>query len=751
MAITPDQHEAREHSLTQHHAARLRIGVDAIVLKFDDTFLLSDFAGDVGGSQGQGVGLFYRDTRYLSLYELSLDDQRLIALSSEHGGGDWVSHALENQALQASEDDPHSLAVRRYRTAGDGELRELLLVSNYARHATPLCLRLRFEADFADIFEVRSLARSQPPQERGVRTEAHSVCLWARGRDQRVRSTTLSFSPAPSRLEAACASFELQLDAGETRRIELQILLHESEPGGAGEARPPGSTRRPPLDPARLHEGTESQSGQLLEGATRLQAHPTLETLLRRSLMDLAILRCRLRSDLQYIAAGVPWYVTLFGRDSALCALQLCAWRASIAGDTLRLLARTQAREIDRYRDAQPGKILHELRRGQLSRLKAIPQSPTYYGSIDSTLLFIILLGEYLDWSADLATIRELRGNLEAALTWIEQFGDSDGDGYLDYGGDHPSGSRYHHGLVNQGWKDSGDAIVNADGSLVEPPVALCEVQGYLYRAWHSAARLLRQLGETARSADLERRAAALRERFERDFWSADLDCYVLARQHGGRAAAVLASNAGQVLWSGIPSSAHAAAVAQRLMQPDMFSGWGVRTLSSREQRFNPLSYHLGSVWPHDNSIICAGFRRYGQNDAALRIFDALCDAARGFRNQRMPELYCGFERGAEESHPVPYPVACSPQAWAAGAIPYALTSLLGLTPDACANTLRVIDPILPEWLSRLQLTGLRVGDAQVDLTFERDAHGTLQLDSKLRCGTLHIERASNPAVSVTR
>jgi len=613
-------------------------------------------------------------------------------------------------------------------------------VTNYAIGAAQVCLRLRFAADFADVFQVRSLAGARPRQQRGSDTGQAQVSLWSTGQDERRRTTTLHFSAVPARLTAECATFDLQLAPGQSAEIEVRIELHESRPGGDGEAHPPDSTRRGAFDPRRLHDGADPQGRELLEHATQVHGHPALETLIRRSLLDLSLLRCRLRSDLQYIAAGVPWYVTLFGRDSAICALQLCAYRFDIAGDTARLLARRQATEIDRFRDAQPGKILHELRRGQLARLNAIPQSPAYYGSLDATLLFIILIDAYLAWSGNLAAVRELRANLDAALEWIERYGDGDRDGYLDYGGVQADGS-YEGGLVNQGWKDSGDAIVNADGSLAEPPIALCEVQGYLYRAWRSAARTLRRLGDGVAADALERKATALRERFEQDYWSEELGCYVLARQLGGRAAAVVSSNAGQVLWSGIAGAAHAAAVARRMMAPDMFSGWGVRTLSARERRYNPLSYHLGSVWPHDNAMLCAGFRRYGQNDAALRIFEALCAAASGFRNQRMPELYCGFERSAEETHPVPYPVACSPQAWAAGAIPYALTSLLGLVADAPAGVLRILDPCLPERLGRLRLTGLRVGEATVDLSFERDAHGEVQFEATVARGTLRIER----------
>jgi glycogen debranching enzyme len=330
--------------------------------------------------------------------------------------------------------------------------------------------------------------------------------------------------------------------------------------------------------------------------------------------------------------------------------------------------------------------------------------------------------------------VRELRSNIDAALDWIERYGDSDGDGYLDYRG------AYDNGLVNQGWKDSGVAITNADGSLAVPPIALCEVQGYLYRAWLAGARLLTVTGGEERAQSLADQAAALRERFEGDFWSDRLGCYVLARQRGGRPVEVVASNTGQVLWSGIASPQRARAVARRLMEDDMFTGWGIRTLSSREERYNPLSYQLGSVWPHDNALILAGLRRYGCDAEAERLFAALQDAAGGLRDHRLPELYAGFDRGPDERHPVRYPVACSPQAWAAAAMPYALVSLLGLEPNALECRLRIVGPRLPARIDRLSLTGVRVGQAVLDLTFLRSSDDNVGVSWLVRQGPLVVE-----------
>lgn len=745
--LTGGQQRARERSLTQRHAARIRLGINTILVKCDDTFLVSDVGGDICPAEGRGLGLFHRDTRFLSRYVLTLDDRGLSTLSSEHGGGDWATHSLENESLEESSDiKPHTIAVRRYRTAGDAAIRELLVITNYHTAAVRVRLGLAFEADFADIFEVRKISESQPGERLETQLEDAQVQLRCAGRDERTRTITLRFSPAPDRLAPERASFELSLSSGQTREIDVFITLDDGvgEPlHGAWREQPERrehTQRQRPPDPRKLGRGQVSQGRELLAAAAKVHSHPLLEKLVQRSLLDLSLLRCRLAEDLHYIAGGVPWYVTLFGRDSAVCALQVCAFRPSIAGDTVRLLARYQADKLDAYRDAQPGKILHELRRGQLARLNAIPQSPAYYGSVDSTLLFLILVAEYVAWSGDLALPRSLRRELDAALEWIERYGDSDGDGYIDYGGHEHSSGKYQSGLVNEGWKDSGDAIINADGTLVSPPVALCEVQGYLYRAWHSMATLLRLLEDRSGAAELGRKAEALRERFERDFWSEDLGCYLLARQQGARPAAVVASNAGQVLWSGIASKTHAERVIHRMMAADMFSGWGVRTLSAHEIGYNPMSYHRGSVWPHDNSLLCAGFRRYGDEEAALRIFEALYAAASGFRNHRMPELYCGFERSAEESHPVPYPVACSPQAWAAGSIPYALVSLLGLQPDALGAHLRIVRPCLPRWLERLALQGLRIGSSQVDLLFQRAGGGQLEVDSQVRAGTLQVE-----------
>jgi glycogen debranching enzyme len=455
-----------------------------------------------------------------------------------------------------------------------------------------------------------------------------------------------------------------------------------------------------------------------------------LTRLLTRSLRDLRVLRSSLHGQ-EYFAAGVPWFVALFGRDSLIAALQALAWNPDIAAQTLRLAASYQGQQVDDWRDEQPGKILHELRVGEMARLGEIPQTP-YYGTIDATPLFLILLCQHAAWTGDLTLFNELRANVELALVWLDEYGDSDHDGYLDYA------STSEKGLVNQGWKDSGDAIVNANGGLARPPIALVEVQGYVYRAKLELADLFERSGEPERAERLRHEAARLRERFNHDFWLADLDCFALALQADHKPCAVVSSNPGQALWGGIVDVQKARKTAERLLCDDMFSGWGVRTLSSEATAYNPIGYHLGTVWPHDNALIAAGLRRYGHDDAFQRIFSGIVEAALHFPDYRLPEVFAGFSR-AEHSIPVRYPVACHPQAWAAGAIPSMLTAALGLQPDAFARRLRIVRPILPAYVSRLDLRRVRVGDARVDLRFQRGAEDAVTVEMTGLAGELDL------------
>jgi glycogen debranching enzyme len=537
---------------------------------------------------------------------------------------------------------------------------------------------------------------------------------------------SLVFSPTPLQTTSELVLYDIAIDA--QAEVAIGIAMRPAVDGIAHV--PPSRSWR--------HERLDYWLGRSLDrwvgtAAGLASSHEIFDRVVERCVCDLGLLRSRLRGR-HYFAAGVPWFGTLFGRDAAVTGLQTLAFSHRIAGQTAEVLADYQADQFDRYRDAEPGKILHELRRGALARANEIPQSPAYYGSVDATLLFLMLVSSYVDWSGDLALAERLRPNVDRALGWIDEHADHDGDGYVDYVG------RYGHGLINQGWKDSGNAIVHGDGSLPEPPIAMVEAQGYVYRAWIDTARLLRRMGDDRAAGRLEERAAELALRFDRDFWSDELGCYLLARARGGQPVTSVASNAGHVLFTGIATPARASAVAARLLQEDMFSGWGIRTLSSRHPAYNPIGYHLGSVWPHDNAIIVEGLRRYRLDGPALQVFSALADAAFGLPQFRLPELFCGYARVADENRPVPYPVACSPQAWAAGSIPHAVAVLFGLRPDAPARRLRIERPVLPQWLDRLELRGTCVGASVVDLVAERRADGTVDVQARAKGDAIEIE-----------
>jgi glycogen debranching enzyme len=408
----------------------------------------------------------------------------------------------------------------------------------------------------------------------------------------------------------------------------------------------------------------------------------------------------------------VPWFATLFGRDAIITSLQLLAFRPQLAVETLDVLAARQATTRDDWHDAEPGKILHELRNSEMVRAGELPFSP-YYGTIDATPLFLVLLGATWDWTGDRGLLDRLWPHALAALEWIDRWGDADGDGFVEYG------RRSSGGLYNQGWKDSGDAIRDRRGVVAQPSIALAEVQGYVYDARVRMAALARIRGEDALAARLEADASALRERFESAFWIPDQSYYAMALDGEKRPADALGSNAGHCLWSGIVDAGRAAAVGECLLGPGLFSGWGVRTYAADQPGFNPIGYHTGSVWPHDTAIAAAGLKRYGLHEEANQLVGAVFEASQHFPDDRLPELFCGFDRAATGT-PVPYPVACSPQAWAAGSAFLMLQTMLGLTAHADRRELELVRPHLPTWLGRVTLTNVRVGDAAVDLLFHR-------------------------------
>jgi glycogen debranching enzyme len=726
------QKRRRKHSGPTHdQLLQLESIAEAVVIKDEDVFFLCKGDGQVPLRSRHGFGLYYHDCRFLDGYELHLAGRQPAALTATSRQGFLALVELIGPTIRTANGakvQNQDIGVRWERALDSGRLTLLdrITFHNYSLAAVEFPMTLLFRADFEDVFTVRGLlgekraARQTPQWQDGMLTFRYE------GSDDIYRSVQVSFSPSPDHPEKNGARFQVRLPPGAGRQYEVALTLRESGHPAGVQPHPPASRQWHDLEQAAGRSSDQWRADQ-----TRVTSDsPALEQIIERSLRDLRVLRSRLQGE-EFFAGGVPWYVALFGRDSILAALQTLAYVPDVAEQTLRLLARYQGTKVDDWRDEQPGKILHELRVGELAHIGAIPHTP-YYGSIDSTPLFLILLGRHAAWTGDLRVFHDLRDHVERALKWMRDYGDLDGDGYLEYE------SQSKKGLSNQGWKDSGDAIVNADGSLAQPPIKLVEVQGYAYRARLYVAELFERAGETERAAELRREARELRERFNRDFWLADEQFYALALQKDMQPAKVIASNAGQALWTGIVAADRAGALAKRLLADDMFSGWGVRTLSSRERRYNPIGYHLGTVWPHDNALIAAGFRDHGLDDAALKIFEGITRAAMHFPSYRLPEVFTGFSR-RDFGVPVRYPVACHPQAWAAGAVPFMLERLLGLDPEAFDNRLHVVRPILPDDVTRLDLTGLRVGKSRLDLRFRRGP-GRTEVEVLRREGPVEVK-----------
>jgi glycogen debranching enzyme len=682
--------------------------IPKLVLKHEESFIVCDRSGDFPAHFEGELGFYHRGTRHLKWLELRLNGARPLRLSAEVAAhNDEILIGLTNADLRNGDDavERNSLYVDRLLSLDSAHLFHAFTIANYHASACELSAELMFAADFRDLFEVRGMHRAGrgallPPEQTG-----DTVLLRYRGRDDVERSTRIAVSPAPEAITANRAVWRLTLEPGASRRIEVTVAASVVD---ATPAPPPRALARP----TRRRQSEE----RLPAAATRIVTdNEAFNALVSRSLTDLDMLLTHTpQGRIPY--AGVPWYVAPFGRDSIITALQLLPYHAEVAASTLRFLAAWQGREVDAFRDEEPGKILHEYRQGEMANCREIPFIP-YYGTIDATPLFVMLLAEYARWTGDLVLLQELWPAARAAIAWMWTHGDRDGDGYLEYE------TRSRLGLGNQGWKDSEDAVSHADGRLATPPIALVEVQGYAYAAVLAAASVARVLGDDTTAATLRAHGAVLRDRFNRDFWVEHDGVYALALDRDKRPCEVVASNAGHALWTGIVDEHRAQVVAKRLLADDMFSGWGIRTLSSRERRYNPMSYHNGSVWPHDNAIATAGFRRYGLTNAAISVASGLYDAARHFEHARVPELYCGFPRQVDYG-PISYPVACSPQAWAAGSVLQMLTALVGMEPDACARRMTFQSPVLPPWLRFVEFHGLRVGSATLDIAVSRGRDG---------------------------
>ena len=686
-----------------------------VVIKHQNIFFLSESDGEVALEGAHGLGLYYRDCRYLSGYEIKLGGIRLIPLIAAAQGFRSICE-LTNQetAMPAGAVIPKDTLGVKLQRLLDGKglaLHERIEIRNFGSASVEFPVTLTFQARFEDVYTVRQMLHETPGKLQGPKWTDDVLSFVYAGADEIYRRLSIRFSPAPEGRGDCTALFCVRVGAGEKATIGVSFSIIETTNLREVETKP---ASRP--DTQKMDGAPQTESKTWLRDSTTLSSDSLVLTqTMERSLRDVHVLRSTL-GDQSFIAAGVPWFVTLFGRDSLLTGLQMLAYTPEIAEQTLRLLARYQGKKIDPWRDEEPGKILHEIRTGELARLDEIPHTP-YYGSVDATILFLIVLAQHALWTGELSLFHELHDTVERALEWMDRYGDANGDGYIEYQ------SKSKKGLMNQGWKDSGDAIVNEDGTLAEAPISLVEVQGYAYLAKTSLAAIYDRAGQSARADKLRRQAQDLRVRFNRDFWLPEKQFYALALQKDGKPAAVVSSNAAHALWSGIADDEKARRVAARAMAEDMFSGWGVRTLSAGERRYNPVGYHLGTVWPHDNAIIAAGFRRYGLDKPALKIFTGMVEAAMHF-DDTLPELFSGFRRD-EYGAPVRYPVACHPQAWAAVSVPFLLETVLGLVPDAFERRLRIVRAMLPEFINYIELRRLKIGNAAVDLRFDREAHRT--------------------------
>lgn len=668
-------------------------------VKHGDAFALFDPHGDVAGAENAPEGIYFRDTRHLSFWRLTICGTTPMLLGSaidDRVDALIVDLTNPNIVNRSGARIPNDLIhLSRIKFLYEGSAFERLAVRNFDSCERRFSLDLTLGSDFRDMFEVRGARR----KERG--TMAEPVCGTSTvdyeytGLDDVVRRTTIAFEPAPDLVNPHRVRFDVTLAPGERKVFYTQIAFD-----GAAVDHPVRSY----LEAYRALRQGRSRTAQEQPRVT--SSNTSFDAMIARSIADVTTLTTETpQGPAAY--AGIPWYCTLFGRDSIITALQMLWFDPALARGTLLRLGELQALADDPVADAEPGKILHETRRGEMANTGEVPFRH-YYGSVDSTPLFLFLAGEYFRRTGDEATIDRLWPALERAAGWIERSGDRDGDGFFEYG------RRNQNGLRNQGWKDSHDAISHADGRLAEGPIALVEMQAYVYGAWRAMGDLAASRGQAGAANEWRDKAADLKRRFAETFFDPDLGCYILALDGEKKPCRVVASNAGHALLMGIATQAHAEAVAEQLLHTDCFSGWGIRTLSRREKRYNPMSYHNGSIWPHDNAMIAAGFARYGLQDAAEKVFTALFEASFYFDQQRFPELFCGFGRRWGRG-PTLYPVACAPQAWSSAAPIYMTQAILGLSLTA-PEDVHFSRPQLPAFLSKLSLDGLRCGADSVDL-----------------------------------
>jgi len=686
------------------------------------TFISTTVAGDITPAGAPDVGLFHDDTRFLSELELRIGGFRTVVLSSstEKTYVSRIELTTGSITLRDSLDLPeNTVHIRREQLLSGVTVFDTFTFENFNLTPVEFHVELALDADFVDVFQARGCARHRTGHYYRPVVREGSITFCYRGLDDIFRETEVYLDPNPEEIRDKKAVWNLKLSP--LKKVEIRVTVIPRV--GQSPARKRRSFTFPDFD-ASLRKRREAFLVWEENSTHFKSSNEVFDEALQTSIGDFHALQIP-DGEQHILAAGIPWFATIFGRDSIIAAYQSLCLNPQLAVDTLRVLARYQGARMNDWQDEQPGKILHEYRTGEMTRAGEMPFGP-YYGSVDATPLFLILLGETFQWTADEELVRELLPAAYRALDWIEQYGDLDGDGFVEYI------RRSPRGLVNQGWKDSWDAIMHRDGVVAKPPIALAEVQGYVYDAKYRMASLLRTFGDVQKADQLKREAVELAKRFEKAFWQPQRGFYAMALDAEKKPVDPISSNPGHLLFTRVLNRDRARAVVQRMMKPDMFSGWGWRTLSQDESIFNPLSYHRGSVWPHDNSLVAHGMALNEFREQAQQILTALFQAALNFRDYRLPELFCGIQRRPFDE-PVHYPVSCSPQAWASGAMFLILSSVLGIRPSAHRKELNIVNPSLPEWLDYLRIRNLRVGNTRIGLDFARQGKRTF-------CNVVEVE-----------
>jgi len=700
------------------------------VLKHGDTFAVFDRFGEIEVFGTGEQGIYHQDTRFISSLTLKLEGERPLLLSStikDNNASLAVDSMNYDIRREGKVDIPRgTVHIFRSKFLWKGTCYENIRIHNYGQDSVNLCLSLSFDTDFADIFEVRGISRKQHGHQLPPRVGTDTIQYSYKGLDGLTRYTRVCFYPPPTQLTEAEVCYDMHLPAQAEEEYRYFISCEVEDV--------PVTKNCTALIRNKYDKVKQEAETALCQARA---SHPDICTSneqfndwVNRSLADLHMMQTDTPYG-PYPYAGVPWFCTAFGRDGIITALECLSFNPDLARGVLKYLAVTQAEVDNADQDAKPGKILHEKRAGEMAVLGEVPFRH-YYGSIDATPLFVVLAGAYYERTGDVMFAESIWLHVRRALEWIDKYGDLDGDGFVEYS------RRASHGLINQGWKDSQDSVFHADGTLAQGPISLCEVQGYVYAAKIAASKLARALGNNREGQVLAEAAETLRQKFESAFWRDDLSTYVLALDGEKQPCRVRTSNAGHCLFTGITTEEHAQHVAKTLTTERAYSGWGIRTVSVGEPRYNPMSYHNGSIWPHDNALIAAGFARYKLKDETIKILTGLFDASIFFDLHRLPELFCGFSRRHGES-PTLYPVACSPQTWASGAVFLLLESCLGLKVLGSEKRVVFSKPSLPESLHQITIQKLRIGTAELDLLITRHEEGDVSINVLRREGSVEV------------